>query len=104
MIYNVRTYTVQPRLMKKYVGMFEEMALPVAERIGMRLIGYFISQNGTLNQVVHIWAYESLAEYEEIRARRDADEGWEAFLDATVGLLVAQEDKFMRPSRFSPLQ
>jgi hypothetical protein len=104
MIYNVRTYTVQPRLMKKYVGMFESMALPAAKRLGMRLIGYFISQNGALNQVVHIWAYESLAEYETIRAARDEDADWEHFLDSTVGLLVAQEDKFMRPASFSPLQ
>ena len=104
MIYNVRTYTVQPRLMKKYVGMFETMALPAATRLGMRLIAYFISQNGALNQVVHIWAYENLAEYEKIRATRDEDAEWELFLDSTVGLLVSQKDKFMRPSSFSPLQ
>ena len=104
MIYNVRTYTVQPRMMKKYVGMFETMALPVAARLGMRLHAYFISQNGALNQVVHIWAYESLAEYETIRATRDTDADWDNFLEATIGLLVAQEDKFMRPSSFSPLQ
>jgi hypothetical protein len=104
MIYNVRTYTVQPRLMKKYVGMFEAMALPAAGRLGMNLIAYFISQNGALNQVVHIWAYESLAAYEIIRAARDEDTEWEHFLESTTGLLVSQEDKFMRPSSFSPLQ
>lgn len=104
MIYDVRTYTLHPRMMKKYVDMFETMALPVANRLGFRLVGYFTSTIGALNQAVHIWAYESLAELEQLRAKRDVDPDWAHFLEATTGLVAAQEDKIMAPSNFSPLK
>lgn len=104
MIYNVRTYTLHPRMTKKYVDLFETMAMPVATRRGFRLIGYFTSRVGALNQVVHIWAYEDMAEFEIKRTEREADPDWQAFLEATTGLVAAQEDKLMSPTRFSPLQ
>ena len=104
MIYDVRTYTLVPRMTPKYVGMFETMAMPVATRLGFRLVGYFTSRIGALNQVVHIWAYESLAELEKMRGVRDNDPDWRAFLEATTGLVMMQEDKIMAPAAFSPLQ
>jgi hypothetical protein len=104
MIYNVRTYTLHPRMTKKYVDLFETMAMPVAKRRGFRLIGYFTSRVGALNQCVHIWAYESMAEFEAMRAERDGDPDWHKFLEATTGLVAHQEDKLMAPTGFSPLQ
>lgn len=104
MIYDVRTYTLYPRKTKEYVGHFETMAMPAVERLGFRLVGYFTSSIGTLNQVVHIWAYEDLAEFDKLRTLRDGDAEWHKFLEATVGLIHAQEDKVMLPVNFSPLQ
>jgi hypothetical protein len=104
MIYDVRTYTLHPRMMNKYLGLFEKLAMPVANQHGFRLIGYFSSKVGTLNQIVHIWAFEDLAEFEVMRAKRDQDSGWHKFLDSTTGMVATQEDKIMSPAKFSPLQ
>ena len=104
MIYDVRTYTLYPRMTKKYIDLFESMAMPVAKQHGFRLIGYFTSGIGALNQVVHIWAYDDLAEFDKMRAARAADPDWNRFLEATTGLVQSQEDKIMQPTSFSPLQ
>jgi hypothetical protein len=102
MIVDVRTYTLVPRKLARYVELFETHALPVMQRHGLELMGYFTSHIGPLNQVVHLWRYDSLADMERKRAARDADPAWGAYLAMTEGMVLMQEDKVMRPTSFSP--
>jgi len=102
MIVDIRTYTLVPRKLARYVELFEELALPVMAAHHLQLVGYYTSVVGPLNQVVHLWRYADFAEYERKRTRRDADPGWARFQAATDGLVLTQENKLMRPLPFSP--
>jgi hypothetical protein len=102
MIVDVRTYTLIPRKMPKYLELFEKHALPVMLRHGLELVGYYTSSIGPLNQVVHIWRYDSLADLEQKRAARDADPAWGEFLSLTEGMVLMQDNRIMRPTSFSP--
>jgi NIPSNAP protein len=102
MIVDVRTYTLIPRKMAKYLALFEKHALPVMKRHGLELAGYYVSQIGPLNQVVHLWRYDSLVDMESKRTARDADPAWGEFLSLTEGMVLMQDDKVMRPTAFSP--
>jgi NIPSNAP len=104
MIVDVRTYTLIPRKQAKYLELFEKHALPVTKRHGLELMSYYVSYIGALNQVVHLWRYDSLADMENKRAARDADPAWGEFLSLTEGMLLVQEDKVMRPASFSPIR
>jgi hypothetical protein len=104
MIVDVRTYTLIPRKMATYLELFEKHALPVMKRHGLDLVGYYVSHIGPLNQVVHIWRYDSLADMERKRAARDADPAWGEFLSRTEGMVLVQDDKVMRPTPFSPVR
>lgn len=101
MIVDVRTYTLIPRKLPQYVEIFERHALPVMKRHGLQLLGYYTSVIGPLNQVVHLWRYDSLADMEKKRAARDADPAWSRFLEMTEGMVLTQEDKVMRPAAFA---
>ncbi len=102
MIVNVRTYTLVPRMLPKYLKAFEELAMPVVQRHGFDLIGYYESVVGPQNQVVHVWRYDSMADMEAKRTARNADPDWRAFQQQTEGLVMMQEDKIMKPTAFSP--
>lgn len=102
MIVDVRTYTLVPRKMPGYIALFEKHALPVTKRHGFDLMGYYTSVIGPLNQVVHLWRYESLADMEKKRTARDADPAWADFLQRTEGMVLMQDDKVMKPAPFSP--
>ena len=102
MIVDVRTYTLVPRKMAKYLELFEVHALPVMRRHHLELMGYYVSHIGPLNQVVHLWRYASLADMEQKRAARDADADWADFLARTEGMVLWQDNKIMRPTTFSP--
>lgn len=104
MIVDVRTYTLVTRKTPQYLQVFETYGLPVMKRHGLELMGYYTSQIGALNQVVHLWRYDSLADLERKRAARDADPAWSDFLSRTEGMVLLQENKIMRPAAFSPQQ
>ncbi len=102
MIVDVRTYTLVPRKLAGYLEIFETYAMPIQRRHGLELIGYYTSVIGPLNQVVHIWRYDSLADMEIKRGQRDADPEWAAFLARTDGMVMSQDNKVMKPAAFSP--
>ena len=99
-VIDLRIYTIRPRSMPQYLKLFEELALPVARRHFGEPLGYYVTQIGPLNQVVHLWGFESLADLEQRQAAVAGDPEFAKYLAATEGLVVAQEDRIMRPVEF----
>jgi len=60
---------------------------------------------GPLNQIVHVWGYQSQAEREEKRGRMEADPAWAEYrrLSGERGYLLAQENRIVKSASFSPL-
>ncbi len=104
MIVDHRTYTIQHGRSKEYIALFEHEGLPVQLKHLGAPIGYFETAIGPLNQVVHLWAYDSLADMETKRQARDADPAWGAYKKKSAGMLLAQENKIIKPTSFSPLK
>lgn len=104
MVVDIRTYNIVPRKMAQYLTLFEAKALPVLRRHLGEPLGYFVTAHGSLNQVVHLWGYESLADLERRREARDADPAWQAYLSETEGMVQSQENKLARPTSFSAIQ
>ena len=99
-VIDLRIYTIRSRSMPQYLKLFEELALPVARRHFGEPLGYYVTQIGPLNQVVHLWAFENLADMEQRHAALTGDPGFAKYLTATDGLVVAQEDRIMREVEF----
>ena len=59
-------------------------------------LGFYVSHVGPLNQFVHLWAYESLADYERRCEMRDTHPDFPAYLSASEHLIVAQETRLIR--------
>jgi hypothetical protein len=102
MIVEHRCYTLPHGGMEKYLARYEADALPLQQKHLGRVLGFFVSDIGTLNQVLHIWIYDSMADREQRRAALEADPGWQAFKRENRGTFVAQEVKIFRQASFSP--
>lgn len=102
MIVDHRVYTLKPGQIGPFLELFEREGLPLYQRYCGKLIGYYVAESGTLNQVVHLWAYESLADRERRRADLYADPAWAAFLAEALPLMMTQESRLLRPATFSP--
>jgi hypothetical protein len=65
------------------------------------MVGYYSTEVGpSINQVVHLWAYESFEVREQRRARLAADPGWQSYVQKMRPMLVAQTNRVLRPAPF----
>jgi len=94
MIYEIRTYTVKPGLVAEYEKRYAE-AFDVRSKYSP-MYGMWHTEIGPLNQIVHIWSYDSLQQRAEVRAAaaKDASGKWPP---NTNDLLVSQETDVILP-------
>ena len=107
MIFELRTYTLK-------VGALDTVNKLFAERLEHRvkyspLAGYWYTDIGPLNQIIHIWPYKTLDERWALRNKTRESGDWPPSVAAKkAGLpdyhLVQQENKILMPAAFSPLQ
>lgn len=104
MIYDMRTYTLQPGATREYLEIYEREALPCQlEHLG-KLIGYFTTEIGSLNKAIHIWAYEDWVDREARRERMFSDARFKSAAEKLYPLIQAQENVILKGTSFSPLR
>ncbi len=105
--FEMRTYTHAPGALPNVMENWEK-ALPARVKLSpLCFVGY--SELGGLNKWLHIWAYPTLDQRNSVRDQaRDAGIWPPSALAAKEGRkslpYVAQENKIVMPSKFSPLQ
>ena len=95
MIYEVRTYTLEPGTVPQFEESFSE-ALPHREKYSP-LAAFWHTDIGTLNQVVHVWGYEDLLEREKIRAEAAKDPNWPP---RDTSMIMTMESEIWNPASF----
>lgn len=103
MIVDHRIYSLRPGTLQTFVDLFERDGLPLYSHYCGKLLGYYVSEGGELNQVIHLWAYESVEDREQRRATLYLDTRWTDFLEAALPYVVRQESRLLKPTRFSPV-
>ena|SRR5579872_2151742 len=94
MIYEIRTYTLKPGSVGEYEKRFADAIDTRSQYSAM--YGMWHTEIGPLNQMVHIWAYDSLQQRANVRAAaaRDTSGHWPP---KTNDLLAAQESDILVP-------
>jgi hypothetical protein len=103
MIFEHRTYRVQPGKAAEFLKLYQAEGLPPITRYA-KLIGCWTTESGTLNSVLFIWAYDDFAHRSAQRAKLGQDPEWLAFVPKMLPYLVHQESAFLVPAAFSPLK
>ena len=104
MIIEMRTYTLKPGSAAAYLKLYEERGLAVHKRVLGNLIGYFSTEIGDINQVIHLWGYESFEDRQRRRAKLAREEPWLEFLQLALPYFVSQETKLLNGTAFSPIR
>lgn len=103
MLYEMRIYRLKTGAVPAYLRLVEEEGIRVQEEHLGQLVGYFATEIGRLNEIVHVWAYESLDERERRRAALAGDPRWTAFIPKIQALIEEMETRILKPAPFSPL-
>ncbi|MCH7907219.1 MAG: NIPSNAP family protein [Chloroflexi bacterium] len=74
MIHEFRTYDLKPGSIAAYIDRVSDV---IEERKKLSpLVGYFFTEVGRLNRVLHIWQYDSVEHRNEMRAKAVAGGNW----------------------------
>lgn len=104
MLIEMRTYTLQPGKMAVYLKLYEEKGMRVHRETLGNLIGYFTTEIGDINQVVHLWGYESFEDRQQRRLKLAANAEWQDFMKAAQPYFVTQQTQLLRGTNFSPIK
>ena len=104
MIIEMRTYTVLPDRLGNWLTLWEQTALPVQREIMGAFLGMYLTDIGPVNEVVHLWRFDSLAERERRRAALDADPRWAIYRQKVAEFtpITHMHSRILRPTAFSP--
>jgi len=100
MIVEQRTYTTHPGKWREYLALYEGEGLQIQRRILGRMVGYYYSDIGDLNQVIHLWAYTDLNERTERRTQLMQDTNFRTYVLKMLPLLQSQSSKILLPATF----
>lgn len=103
MIVEMREYTLHYQKVPEFLSIYEQHGLPIQLPILGHLVGYFVTEVGVQNEVVHLWAYEDFADRDARRAKLAAQPGWKDFLGKIQPLILTQKTRIMRPAPFFEL-
>ncbi|HEX7248975.1 MAG TPA: NIPSNAP family protein [Burkholderiales bacterium] len=95
-----RIYTVQVGKAAEYLKHYESEGMAVQQKHLPHMVGYYFTEVGPLNQIVHMWAYEDLNQREKCRAQLQADPGWQAYQPKVRALLLSQETRILKCAPF----
>ncbi|SMF36441.1 NIPSNAP protein [Tistlia consotensis] len=104
MIVEERIYRIRAGMMQTYLELVRSEGLAIQQPVLGNLIGYFVTEIGPLNHVVHLWGYRDLEDRAARRRELASKPEWQAFTKKLTATLEAMENRILQPTDFSPLQ
>jgi hypothetical protein len=96
MIYELRTYTVKPGTIGDMVKAASTVSLDIRGNNFGKLEGYWFTEIGPLNQVMHMWSYSDLNERARLRGELAKNARWTSeYIPLLRPLLVRQDVRLM---------
>jgi hypothetical protein len=103
MIVEERDYRLHPGKLKTYLDLYAAEGMAVQKQILGNMLGYFSTDIGELQHVVHLWGYETYAERERRRAELGRNPVWLAYTEKMLPLVQTMTSRILIPTGFSPI-
>ncbi len=104
MIYELRSYQLVMGGLPEYLEIAKTMILPALADHGLKPVGFWYTEIGTLNEVVHLWAYADLNERQRNWGAWAKDPRRAEVAVRLRQVIVSQSNKILSPAEFSPLK
>ena len=95
-----RMYRLKIGAVPEYLKHYQESGMSVQLKHLPHMVGYYVTEVGTLNMIVHMWAYDSLDQRDKCRAAMSADPDWQSYVAKIRPLMERQETRIMKCAPF----
>jgi hypothetical protein len=100
MLYELRTYTLKPGAVGDMVKAASTVSHDIRKNDFGKLEGYWFTEIGPLNQVLHLWSYSDFAERARLRGELAKNSRWTGeYLPLIRPLLMLQEVRLLNAIR-----
>jgi hypothetical protein len=103
-IYEKRTYSVAIGKMPELFQLYKEEGWPIIEAsgLGKKVVGYFTSDTGEMNQFIYLLRFESDDDRREFWKQAYSNQSVMSFIKKLRPLLLSQHTQLLLPAQWGP--
>lgn len=87
-----------------YFKVYEAEGMAIQMSILGACLGYFVTEIGQLNQLVHMWGFADLQDRQARRERLAAEPAWQHCISKLRPMIRSMENRILLPTHFSPIR
>jgi len=91
-----RMYQLYPGKVDEYFTHYQSHGMSVQQKYLPHMLGYYQTEIGPQNMVVHLWAYESLDQRAACREKLFADPDWQSYRPKIQPLILRMDTRIMK--------
>ena len=104
MIIEMRTYTIKPGELQNFIAIYDKEIRAIHTEILGNQLGFFYTEVGNVNEVVHLYAYDSFEDRQARRKILSKSPEFHAYLSKVKDIIVDMRNQLMRPTNFSKIK
>lgn len=104
MIVEMRTYVLHPGQQAPFLRLMGEEGIVIERAVLGRMLGFYTTEIGTQNQVIHLWGYDSFEERQRRRALLAANADWQAFVPKLMPMIRDMQNQLLNPAPFAAVE
>ena len=104
MIIEMRTYTIKPGELQNFITIYDKEIRDIHTKILGNQLGFFYTEVGNVNEVVHLYAYDSFEDRQSRREILAKSPEFHAYLSKVKDIIVDMKNQLMRPTNFSKIK
>jgi hypothetical protein len=104
MIIEMRTYDIQVGKLNEFINIYDNDIREIHTSILGNQLGFFYTEIGSLNQVIHLYGYDTYEDRERRRKVLSKNESFLKYIVKVKGLILSQTNQLLNPTSFSKIR
>jgi|SRR6187200_24240 hypothetical protein len=100
MIIEERMYILHAGKVPEFLKHYETSGMPLQLKHLPHMVGFYSSEIGPQNMIVHLWAYDDFGHRDRCRTAMQADPAWQTYLPKVLPLMISQETRILKCAPF----
>tara|TARA_B100000029_G_scaffold47716_1_gene43745 strand:- start:168 stop:482 length:315 start_codon:yes stop_codon:yes gene_type:complete len=104
MIIELRTYTIKPGEVQNFINIYDKEIREIHTKILGNQLGFFYTEIGNVNEVVHLYGYENFEDRQKRRMILSKTPEFQSYVVKVKNLIVDMKNQLMKPTDFSKIK
>ena len=104
MIIEIRTYIIKTGMLQNFIDIYDSEIRKTHIKILGNQIGFFYTEFGKLNKVIHLYGYKNFEDREKKRIELSKNKKFILYLRKVKDIIISMENELLKPTKFSKIK